>query len=167
MSVTSLLDAVRVVKENERTAAQSYLTASWEIWNPMGRKLFEELSDFENYHFKQLSALEKSLEESGEYIEYKGREFPLPPVLEAKAAQEPESKSVMKIINEAIELEREAESAYADLAAQTTDKRGRAMFERLSEEERGHYRLLKDAYWSLTNLGAWKFSQPPGKIDIL
>ena len=164
MSVTSLLDAVKVVKENERLASQSYLTASWEIKNPMGKKLFEELSAFENYHFKQLSALEKSLESSGEYIDYTGREFPLPPVLKAKAAQEPESKSVMKIISEAIALEQEAEKAYADLAAQTTEKRGRAMFERLSEEENGHYRLLKNAYWALTNLGTWEFSRPQGMV---
>ena len=126
----------------------------------MGKKLFEELSEFEKHHYEQLTALEMSLEKSGDYINYQGKEFPIPPTFEVKAAQEPETKSVMSIISEAIELEREAESAYAEIASQSTDQRGYEMFSRLSEEEHEHYRLLTDAFWTLTNLGVWRYSRP-------
>ena len=160
MTAPNLLDAVRVVKENERTATQNYAEAAKKIDNPLGKHLFEELSKFEAYHFEQLTALERSLVASGEFINYKEREFPQPPVFEVKAALEPNAKSLMTIITQAIDLEKEAEKAYADLASSTTDPRGHDMFTQLSEEEHKHFRLLTDAYWTLSNFGEWKYIRP-------
>ena len=160
MNTPSLLDAIRVVKENERMAAASYSDASHKLINPVGKKLFEQLSEFERFHYDQLIALETSLEASGDYINYSGKEFPLPPKFEITAAQEPDKKSVMTIIANAMDLEKQAEKAYSDLAIQTTDQLGFKMFTRLSEEEHKHYRLLLDAYWSLNNMGTWEWSHP-------
>jgi rubrerythrin len=160
MSDTNLLDAIKVVKENERIASETYAGAAQKISNPMGRQLFTQLSAFEQYHYDRVSALENSLLEKGTFIDYPGKDFPLPPIFEIKAAQELDQKSVMSIISDAISLEQQAERTYADLAAQVTDPEGHAMFSRLSEEEHNHYRLLNEAYWSLTNLGVWKWSPP-------
>ena len=159
MTTTSLLDAVRVVKENERLASQSYAKAAKTIRHQMGKELFTQLSEFEKYHLKQLTALEKSLQENGDYINYEGKAFPLPPKFEIKAAEEPNQKSVMMIISEAMELEKQAEKSYADLAAQLTDPQGQRMFLRLSEEEHNHNRILSEAYWSLNDRGIWKWSR--------
>ncbi|MCJ7717737.1 MAG: hypothetical protein MUO54_14620 [Anaerolineales bacterium] len=160
MSTPSMLDAIRIVKENERLASSSYADAAQKINNPNGRMLFEELAKFEKFHFERLSALEASLEETGKYINYEGKEFPSPPIFEIKAAQEPNLKSIMKIISEAMELEREAENEYADLAIKSEDPQGYEMFRKLSAEENIHWRILMDAYWALTNLGTWEW---PGK----
>lgn len=159
VSTTNLLDAIRVVKENERRASESYANAAKSISHARGKELFMQLSEFEAYHYERVSALEKSLQDSGEFINYEGKEFPLPPVFEIKAAEELNRKPMMKIISEAIELEKQAEKAYADLAAQVSDAQGRKMFIRLSEEEHNHYRILNEAYWTLNNLGVWKWSR--------
>ena len=160
MSTPSLLDALQVVIENERIASSSYAEAAQEINNPGGKLLFEELAKFEQFHFEQLSALETSLEETGEFVNYQGKEFPTPPVFEIKAAQEPNLKSIMKIISEAMELEKEAEKEYAELALQSDNTQGYEMFLKLSSEENIHWRILLDAYWTLTNLGTWTWSSP-------
>ena len=102
MSTTNLLDAIRVVKENERIASESYANAAKAISHPRGKELFIQLSEFEAYHYERVSALEKSLQDSGDFINYEGKEFPLPPVFEIKAAQESNRKSMMQIIAEAI-----------------------------------------------------------------
>ena len=160
MTTPNLLDAIRVVKENERFASKSYAEAAKKISNPIGYELFCQLSDFEKYHLKQLIALEKSLQENGDFIGYEGKVFPLPPKFEIKAAKEANQKSVMGIITEALELEKEAEKAYSNLAAQLTDyPEGRRMFLRLSEEEHNHYRILTEAYWALNDLGIWKWKR--------
>jgi rubrerythrin len=156
----SLLDAIRVVKENEKLASSSYSEAAKSITNPSGKKIFEELAAFEQFHYEQLAILETSLEKTGQYVNYMGREFPTPPVFEIVAAQEPNMKSVIKIIIEALELEKEAEKAYADLALQSDDPQGYEMFRRLSSEENIHGRILMDAYWTLTNLGTWTWIKP-------
>jgi len=160
MSNPSLLDAVRVVKENERIASASYADAAKRLTNPMGKQLFEQLSEFEKFHYEKISDLEKSLEETGEYIDYEGREFPLPPIFEITAAQEPNTKSVMAIISGAIDLEKVSEKAYSNLASQTVDPRGHDMFDKLCEEEHKHYRLLLETYWTLNNFGTWKWARP-------
>lgn len=158
MSSTNLLDAVRIVKENERLAVESYSEAAKKINNRMGRELFEQLSEFEKHHYAHLTALENSLLEKGDYIDYKGREFPLPPIFEINAEKETGQKSVMQIIASAIELEQKAEKTYSDLAGQISDPRGHAMFRRFADEEHMHFRILEEAYWTLTNLGVWKWS---------
>ena len=155
----SLLDAVRVVKENERIASASYASAAEKINNPFGKQLFEQLSEFENFHYEQLSALELSLQGTGNFLNYQGKEFPTPPTFEIKAAQDVDKKSDITIITEAMELEQQAEKAYADLAARIDNPQGYQMFKRLSEEEHNHYRILSEAYWTVNNLGTWKWSR--------
>jgi rubrerythrin len=159
MSTSKLLEAIRVVKENERIASARYAEAANTISHPMGKELFKQLSEFEQYHFKQITELEKSLLESGDFIDYAGKEFPMPPVFEIKAAHDSNKKSIMTIISEAIDLEKSAEKAYADLASQITVPQGRQMFTRLSEEEHNHYRILNEAYWTLNELGVWKWTR--------
>ena len=160
MSNTNILDAIKVVKENERIASETYAQASKNLINPYARQLFEQLSEFEQFHFKMVSALEKSLIEKGAYLSYAGKDFPLPPIFEIKAAQEANKKSAVSIVLDAIELERQAEKTYTDLAGQVADPEGHAMFSRLAEEEHKHYRILQDAYWSLNNMSVWKWSPP-------
>jgi rubrerythrin len=156
MNTTNLLDAIRVVKENERIASEKYANAA-QILAKVGKELFMQLSEFEKYHYERITALEKSLMEKGDYINYEGKEFPLPPIFEIKAAEEPNKKSIMQVITEALELEKQAEKAYADLAAQITDEQGHKMFIKLSEEEHNHFRILTKAYWSLNDTGVWKW----------
>ena len=157
MTTPSLLDSIRAVKENERIASESYLEASEEINNPIGKHIFLELSKFEKYHFDKLSDLEKSIESSGKFIDYEDREFLLPPVFEIKASEDPNNKSVITIISQAIELEKQAEKVYGNMAARISDPLGHSMFSRLAEEEHQHYKILREAYWTVTNLGTWKW----------
>jgi rubrerythrin len=156
MSTPSLLDAIRIVKENERLAAESYANAARRM-DSIGNKLFEQLSEFEQYHYVKLSELEKSLEERGDFINYEGKEFVLPPRLEVKFTRELGRISLLQIITEAQKIEKQAQNTYAELAPQMPDSRGRDMFLRLSEEEHKHYNILSEAYESLNQTGIWKW----------
>lgn len=160
MTTPSLLDAIRVAKENERIASDSYKDAIQEIQHTVGKRLFQELSDFEQFHYEKLTELEKSLMDDGKYINYEGKEFPLPPLFEIKAATEPGKKSLMTIITQAIGLEEEAKKSYGDLADQIDDALGKAMFKKLAAEEYNHYKILVEAYWTVSNFGVWKWVRP-------
>jgi rubrerythrin len=124
-----------------------------------GQDLFIQLSEFEQFHYAKLTILEKSLGDKGEFVAYEGRKFPVPPKLGPKSVDEPNHQTVINIINQAMELEKLAERTYADLAAQISDEQGHDMFIRLSEEEHKHYRILNDAYWSLSNMKGWRWGQ--------
>lgn len=155
MVSANIMDAIRIVKENERIACESYLESSKNLTNPLAKELFEQLSKFEKFHFEKIASLEKSLLETGKFIEYEGKDFPLPPVFEIKAAKEPNMKSVMQIVSEARELELKAEATYASLAEEIPDQQGQEMFKKLSAEEHNHYLILSKAYRSLNQTGKW------------
>ena len=158
MNTTSLLEAIRVVKENERVASEFYSNAAKTTGSQVGKELFVQLAQFEKFHFERVSDLEKSLQLKADFIVYEGKDFPLPPAFGPKAVGEPQHQPVMSIIAEAVKLEKQAEQTYADLAAEISDPQGHAMFKKLSEEEHNHYRLLNEAYWNLTNFKEWKWS---------
>lgn len=160
MVTPSLLDAIRVAKDNERIASESYREAIQDIQHSVGKRLFQELSDFEQFHLEKLTALEKSLIETGKFIDYEGKEFPLPPIFEIKAAVEPGKKSLITIISQAIGLEETAKKTYAELADEIDDPQGKEMFKKLSAEEYNHYRILVEAYWTVSNFGVWKWVRP-------
>jgi len=158
MNPPNLLDAVRIVKGNERIAADFYATEAKKFTTAIN-VLFEQLSSFEEFHFKKLTELEASLEKNGDFIHYTGREFILPPKFELTAT--PGLKSMIQVILEAMKLEKKAETAYADLAAQIDDEQGHQMFVMLAEEEHKHYWILEKASTSLNQTGVWKWE--PGK----
>jgi rubrerythrin len=160
MPESNLIDAIRVVKENERLASESYASAANDLKNPLARELFKQLSGFEKYHLEMISNLEKSLLESGMYIQYESQQFPLPPLFEIKAAEEPDKKSAMQVISEARDLEQQAEKAYTTLAVQIPDQQGKDMFTKLAGDEKKHYQILTDVYWSLNNTGKWQLARP-------
>ncbi len=151
-----LADAIRIAKENEKTAADFYANAAKTSRNSMAKKLFDQLTEFEKIHYERLTALEESLSQKGVFISYAGTDFTLPPNLVIRMPELPDRPSVMKIITEAADLETRAENGYNALAEQTTNSQGHDMFLKLAEEEHKHYRILKDVYWTLNNLGEWK-----------
>ena len=55
----------------------------------------------------------------------------------------------------AIKNEENAKQKYLDLASKTEIPQGKAMFSRLAQEEEGHWRLLSDEYYHITNDGMW------------
>jgi len=150
-----LQEAIQIAKAAEQKAAELYADAAQQTSNPLARRLFEELAEFERHHFDKLVNLEMSLREEDAFIDYEGKDLELPGAGEVKPIEEPERKSAMAIITMAIDIEEQAQTRYAALAERTSDPAGRSMFERLAEEEHDHYRVLSDAYWSLNNRGEW------------
>jgi rubrerythrin len=151
----SFLDAIRLASEAERAAAAFYNEAAKKTANPLGRELLEQLAEFERYHHTQLQDLEDSLCSDGACIMYEGRELAFPVPDEVERIKEADKMSAMGIIESAIEIKRKAERRYAALADKTDDPDGRAMFERLAEEELSNRQILQGAYWSLNDRGVW------------
>ena len=158
MNNPTLLDVIRIAKEKVRLASESYARAAQRI-NILGRKLFGQLSEFEQFHYDQLTALEISLQEKRNFINYGGKELILPPVLEIKLTDIPEHQSLLDIIYAAIQAEKQSEKDYAKLASQITQSLGHKMFLRLSREECNHVNILGKAFWSLNQTGVWNWSR--------
>ena len=148
-----LLDAVRLAKEAEHQASTLYGHAAQEATNPMVRRLFEQLSQFEDIHYRKMLELEESLRDKGVFVQYEGTgEVPISAPGEVNRIEGVKRTSAVKALDQAIQIEVKAESRYAALAEQTTDPDGRKLFEQFAREEHNHYLVLQNAYYDLSNL---------------
>lgn len=152
----SLFDGLQIAKEAELKAAQFYADGAAKTNNPLGKKLLQSLTEFEQYHFQKLTELENSLKEKGSFIKYTGRELNVSASSLIMDKHEADKVSALGILSIAMDLEVEAKDRYKALIELTTDPDGKAMFTRLAEEEGNHYRIVSDAYWNLSNRGVWE-----------
>jgi len=159
--ILGLVDAVQAAIEAEQKAAAFYADAVTKTANPIGQKLFGQLSEFEEGHVRALSALKKTLLDGGEDVPYDGGELRIPTPAAMVGAAEPNRLSVMAILELAIETETKAYLRYRDLARQVSHPRCRAMFERLAAEERSHLDLMERSYDSLNDRGEWDWLGTP------
>jgi rubrerythrin len=145
--------------EAEKKAAAAYSDAATQTANPLGKKLFNKLVEFEHYHYQKLSDLLASLVEEDQFIEYVYQPSLIPAPGEVEGIPEANKMSMMKIVKMAQGIEQKAEQRYADLAEQTADPQGKAMFEQLAREEADHYHLLRNVYWNLNDQSTWAWPQ--------
>ncbi len=154
----TVLDAIGLAMAAEQKAAAFYANAALKAANPMGQQLFEQLADFERYHYDSLARLDRSLRDQGAYVPYAGRDINLPATSEV-GNEELHAETLVEIITLALQAEQQARERYVALAEQTADSEGKAMFERLAAEEHVHYRILNDEYYHLNNQGKWVWAE--------
>jgi len=152
----SIDDALQIAKEAEQRTADFYADAYQKTKNPLGKSIFQELTEFERYHYRKLSELEDSLRSRGSYIHYENRELSVSAVSSKITENEENPKSALEILAMSMEIEIEAEKRYKGLQQQTIDPEGKDMFKKLAREEAEHYRVVSNAYWNLSEKGIWK-----------
>lgn len=155
----NLADAIKLAMEAEQKAAAVYRGAVDQTANPLAKRLFGKLAEFETYHYTKLVELDASLRAKGAFIEYTGQTMPIPAQGEVEGLPEANKMSMMKIVAMAQQIELQAQHKYEDLAERTADPAGKAMFQQLAQEEQGHYRLLRDVYWNLNDSSSWSWPQ--------
>lgn len=155
----NVLEAIQIAKDAEQQAAAFYADAAKNLTHPIGRKLLEELAEFERHHYAKLVELENSLREKGAFIEYEGKGMKTKPPSRSEITVEKAPKQAMEVVALALDAEQKAEKRYNELAEHTSDPTAHDMFQKLAEEEHMHYRILRDAYWNLNNRGVWSWKK--------
>ena len=155
-------EALDIAMDTELSAQAFYAGAALEVQDAHGRDLLGRLAAFEQYHYQKLAELARSLQESGQFIEYEARTVeqfaPLVGSGETAGTELVDLKDVPSILSVAIENEKLAGKGYRALADRTTDPLGQTMFRDLANEEMVHQRILEDEFFSLSNRGVWGWS---------
>jgi len=149
-------EALALAIQREKEARQYYDDAAARSTNDNGRKMLSWLASEELGHIRILEQQLKSVKTSGEWLTEEGwctygdishpiECTELPSSSETRGelkADVPE----MEVLRQAMEAERAATKFYADLARNTSDPNGKAMFEKLSKVEQGHLDLLEEEH---------------------
>jgi len=159
----NVMDAIKIAMAAEERARAFYLDAKEKVSNAEAQNLLDQLAAFEQYHFEKLAALFDSLSQEKGYIAYTPPDITLPAVSHSleggRTSKEHHPETVIKVLSTAIDAEKSARSHYEELAEQSADPEGRAMFRQLAEEEHTHYRILSDELYNLSNRGLWIWSE--------
>lgn len=159
----NVLDAIQIAMKAEETARAFYLSARDRVSDPSAQDLLAQLAAYEQYHYTSLATLFDSLNQEKGYIAYTPPDIALPRVSHGfengHTTKEHNLETVVEILGTAIDAEQSALTRYQELAELTQDPAGRAMFQKLAEEEKVHYRLLSDELYHLSNRGLWVWSE--------
>jgi rubrerythrin len=157
----TLVDAIQMALESEKKAVSAYSEIAKDAPHAALEKLFSGLAGLEQHHYDKVAELARSLAKKGKYIVYERCSISIPPQSEvagvAKDVLIGSKVSLMDVLTSAQDIEKQFDKQYTVLAAQTSDRDGKEMFEWLAKEERGHLKLLTDVYWNLNDRGvlAW------------
>jgi rubrerythrin len=154
-----LEEALEIAMDAELKAQAFYAQAAVVIQDPRGRDLLGRLAAFEQYHYQKLAELLRSLEGTGQYMEYEAQMIeqfaPLAGGGETAGTELESLQDEVAILSKAIENEKIAGERYRVLAEETDNPTGQDMFRKLANEESIHQRILEDEFFALSNKGVW------------
>jgi len=159
----NVLEAIKIAMQAEKTARAFYLDAKEKVNAPDAQDLLLQLATYEQYHYDKLAMLYDSLSQDKGYLTYTPPDIALPHapgnIEGGRTTPERNLETIVQVLGTAIDAEKLARNRYEELAEQTTDPEGRAMFQKLAGEENLHYRILSDELYHLSNRGLWVWAE--------
>jgi rubrerythrin len=150
------MNALEIAMKMETDSIQFYTEAARKTKCAAGKKMFLTVAEDEKRHLEMISQLIKGMNITVKDVS---------PMKQVKTVFESMKDEMMKKVEAtkdeleafkiAMRMEQEGEAFYKkSLAAAKTDKE-KALFERLIEEERQHYRIFSNTYQFLADTGNW------------
>lgn len=138
---------------SEKKAKEFYLEASNKAQSNAGKKLFKELSEFEQNHYNKVK---KIIELKNEGCKIENIDPPqkismIKPEMEGEI--EPNKDEITTVINLAIEAEKDAQERYTKIAQLIEDEAGKDIFQNLARDEQNHQKILEDQFYQMSNKG--------------
>lgn len=137
-----VLDSVMRALELEKETFDFYTAAAAKTANPAGKRVFQWLAKSEEQHYIKLNELCTSLHSGGRWVFYGGTTITFD-TTDAGADHvdfSTDDKAALKI---AMDIEQKGIDYFNGLLAKTTDPDGRAMLERLRDEEVEHLTVIR------------------------
>ena len=146
---TLLIEAMN----SEIKAKEFYEDAKRKAESQAGKKLFRDLAEFEQNHYKRVKKIIE-YRRKGMKIE-KSNSIQNIPMMRSEVSGEFEKNKdeIANIINLAIESEKIAQDRYERIAAIFKNEEDKRIFNDLASEERNHQKILEDEFYQLSNQG--------------
>lgn len=172
MAQTDLQSALGEALEIENRGKAFYAEARDQSGHALGRQIFAHLVQEEDSHIARISEVYKKLQGGASWPQDAQHAHPATDTaqlfdqLVKQQAQHLKGKSDdLKALKTAQGFELKNEKFYRELAPKTQDRLARAFFERLAQEERGHYLLVTDTLSYLTAPEQWFEEKEKAHLD--
>lgn len=151
--MSNLEELLMEAMNGEIEAKKFYLDASVKAQSETGKKLFEELAEFEQNHYERVKKIIESLNNNLVIQEAKDEQDVPKVKSEVEGEIEPNKDEIVSVLTLAIEGEKKAQERYQKIADMFNDEEGKKIFHGLAQDERNHQRILEDEIYQLSNKG--------------
>ena len=139
--------------KSELEAKKFYKDASIKAQSQAGKKLFNELAEFEQNHYNRVKNIIESRTNNMKIQtpEVTTQDISVKP--EIKGEIESNKDEIITVLNMAIDAELKAQERYRRIANLFDDEESKKIFFNLSQDERNHQKILEDEIYQLSNKG--------------
>jgi len=137
----------------ELEAKKFYNNAASKAQSKAGKKLFNELANFEQNHYDKVKEIIESRNKDIDITVNSEAQDILSIKSEIEGEFEPNKDEIATVINLAINAEIKAQERYNKIAQLMSDSESKKIFQNLAQDERNHQRILEDEFYHLSNKG--------------
>ena len=156
------IEALQVALTNEKREGEFYRKQAERTQNPLGKKMFQTLSDDEAEHYARIQELHKKLSKDGKWpdslpLTVKGTEAGdvLKKVVEGVDTSSQADTDDMEAVKIAIDFETKGEAFYKQLKEGVDDPLEKEFYGMLESIEREHRLSLEDTYEFFKDPEGW------------
>lgn len=160
------MDALELAMKMEKDAITFYSEAAQKTKYPVGKKMFDTITEDEKRHLEMISQIIKGLNVTHKDVS---------PMKNVKTVFEKMKNEMMKKVeasaNEleafkvAMKMEQEGMDFYKKALAGAKKEKEKALFERLIKEEQQHYAIFANTYQFLADTGNWFLWEERGIVE--
>lgn len=150
------MNALEIARKMETDAIRFYTEAARKTKYPAGKKMFLTIADDEKRHLGMISQIIRGLD-------VKARD--VSPLKKIKTVFEEMKDEMMKKVEAttdeleafkiAMKMEEEGAAFYEKSLAEAKTEKEKALFRRLIDEEKQHYRIFANTHSFLSDTGSW------------
>ena len=150
------MNAAEIARSMETDAVEFYTQAASKSSSAIGKQMFLSIVEDEKRHIRMIEAFIKGMGITEDNID------PMEQVKSVFAEMKDEMKERIEATGDdkealkiAMEMEAKGRDFYKASAAEATDDKSKALFERLFKEEEKHYSIFSNTYSFLNDTGNW------------
>lgn len=150
------MNAIEIAIKMEKDAIDFYTKAAEKTRHPVGKKMFQSVTEDEKRHLQMLSQIFREVDIKMDEVS---------PMRNVKTIFESMRDSMMKRVEAtkdeleafkiAMQMEKEGIEFYKRFEAESQKQKERTLFERLIKEEEQHYDIFANTYNFMIDTGNW------------
>jgi rubrerythrin len=160
------MDALELAMNMEKDAIKFYSEAARKTKYPVGKKMFDTITEDEKRHLEMISEIVKGLKVTQKDVS---------PMKNVKTVFESMKNEMMKKVEAsadeleafkvAMKMEQEGMEFYKKTLAGAKKEKEKALLERLIQEEQQHYAIFANTYQFLAETGNWFLWEERGIVE--
>ncbi|OGW35698.1 MAG: hypothetical protein A2010_06820 [Nitrospirae bacterium GWD2_57_9] len=160
------MDALEMAMKMEKDAIAFYTEAARKTNSPVGRKMFQTITEDEKRHLEMIAQIVKGLQISHADVSPLKNVQTVFETMKAEMMKKVEAtKDELEAFKIAMEMEKEGMEYYQRTLTSAKKEKERMLLERLIGEEQQHYQLFANTYHFLSDTGNWFLWEERGILE--